>query len=745
MQKAKNIFVSNRLPFSINKKTSALHRGSGGLVSALLGVSLDEPFSWVGFETDPKAAQQLRERSSEISPQLQSFPVLLSQKLYDQYYDGFSNDLIWPLFHYEGSLAKFNRADWDAYATANRVMADALAELVNPNDTVWIHDFHFLMLPQFLREKNITVKIGFFLHIPFPSYEIFRQLPVREEILKSLTQCDLIGFHEHSYLRHFSVSLKAMLGIDSSLFKADLGEHVLRMGVYPISIDTAGFKEKSSSPAVVEQCKAYHEMPGVPFLVLGIDRLDYTKGIELKLRGLQRALRKYPELVGKITLLQVAVPTRQKVPHYARLKKEVDQLVGSINGEFGRPGYVPVQYIFNSVQETELISLYRRANAILITSKRDGMNLVAMEFVIAQDLETPGVLILSEFAGAASLLSDAVMVNPWDMDMIADAILNSVHMPEDERRERLGNMQEILSRYSATKWAQSFLDDLSSFDPKSIKHVEKLKATCLDWPLSLRNAIEHTKKIRLILDYDGTLVAFADRPEKALLNQQMRELLTLLNQHVEIIIVSGRTKEFLDHQFKDLPFFLAAEHGAYFKNVGGEWASRIASDINAWYPEVESVMSSYTERVPLSFVEKKSASLVWHFRRSPVEFANYQSKKLDDELQVGLANEAVVISVGARIVEAKAIECNKGNFLRWLVHSEEQKNYYICIGDDKTDEDMFLALSDEGYSIKVGPGYTEAKSRLSEQAEVLPFLEELANSMRLFSEEKQFLKLSFDS
>ncbi|MEK6554858.1 MAG: trehalose-6-phosphate synthase, partial [Bdellovibrionota bacterium] len=373
MTKPKRIFVSNRLPFNISTKTGDLQRGSGGLVSALMGVHLDQPFYWLGFETDPGVAAELKQKAQQVDKQLRLQPVVINKKLYDSYYDKFSNDVLWPLFHYESQHVLFRREDWNSYVEANRLMADEILKVAIETDTVWIHDFHFFLLPAMLKERMPKLQVGFFLHIPFPSSEIFRQLPVRQEILAGLIKADLIGFHEHSYLRHFTVSLTAQMGIDSSFLRAQIGDHTLNLGVYPISIDNEGLKEKSESAAVTARTHDYENEIKSNFLVLGVDRLDYSKGLELKLRGFRRMLKKYPDVRGEINLLQVAVPTRTKVPAYMRLKKEVDQLVGTINGEFGQPGYVPVQYIFNSVVENDLLALYRRADSILITSKRDGM------------------------------------------------------------------------------------------------------------------------------------------------------------------------------------------------------------------------------------------------------------------------------------------------------------------------------------------------------------------------------------
>ncbi|MBX2988325.1 MAG: bifunctional alpha,alpha-trehalose-phosphate synthase (UDP-forming)/trehalose-phosphatase [Bdellovibrionaceae bacterium] len=710
----------------MSAKSGELKRGSGGLVSALLGVQLDQPFFWFGFETDENIAKSLLQKSADVEKNLEIRPVVLEKSLYESYYDRFSNDVLWPLFHYEGNHVFFRRQDWESYTEANRRMAEEILKIAEANDTVWIHDFHFLLLGQMLKEANPDLKIGFFLHTPFPSSEIFRQLPVREEVLRAMLRFDLIGFHEHSYLRHFTVCLKTQLGIESTFFKAETGDHVVHLGVYPISIDIQGFKKKSSAPKIAQLSEKFRQTIRSPFLVLGIDRLDYSKGLELKLRGFRRLLQKFPDLRGQVNLLQVAVPTRVKVPSYIRLKKDIDRLVGTINGEFGKPGYTPVQYIFNSVSEAELLALYKRSDCALITSKRDGMNLVAMEYTVAQDPDNPGVIVLSEFAGAASLLGQAIFINPWDEDSIADALYQAYTMPSDEKRERLEGLQDMLSKYSATEWAKSFLRDLDSSRIRPPKRpLARLCAATKDTYGRIFEKVRQAEKCHLILDYDGTLCPLQKRPELAVLSETQKARLQKLGDSFSIHIVSGRSREFLDAQFPESPFHLVAEHGAFRRLPGSEWKSRISSDIQSWFNEIEKIMQDYSERVPLSFVEKKSASLVWHFRQSPPDFAAFQARKLDDELQIGFSNLPVSVTIGSKIVEARAIECNKGSFLRWLLESEPAESSFVCLGDDHTDEDMFRALDTRGISIKVGHGETAAHCRIPTQEEVLPFLEEL--------------------
>jgi len=726
LTKSKRIFVSNRLPYSVNPATGEAVRGTGGLVSALLGVNLGAPFEWMGFETNEGVARQLRELPPDSEHQVSLRPVVIDKKLYESYYNGFCNDVLWPLFHYENENTFFARKHWESYQEANRRMADAILKAAGDHDTVWIHDFHFMLLPGMLKAKKPQLKVGFFLHVPFPSSEIFRQLPVRDEILKALVRCDLVGFHDHSYLRHFTVTLKSHLGIDSTFFKAQVENHVLHLGVYPISIDGRELAAAALSPAVRDREENFKDQIRTPFLILGVDRLDYTKGIELKLRGFYRLLSKYPELRGQVKLLQVAVPTRTKVRSYVRLKKQVDELVGTINGEFGQPGYSPVDYIFNSVSQTDLLALYRRAECLLVTSKRDGMNLVSMEYVVAKDPENPGVLILSEFVGAASILGQALLVNPWDEDSIADAIHTAHSMIFVERRARLKMLQEILARYSASQWAESFLADLELHTPALQDPVIHLAPDLKSWPAPLVERIAAAKTCYLITDYDGTLVSLNALPHLATISDERRESIRRLQSVLKFWILSGRGRDFLSSQWPENDVHMAAEHGAYFRTPRGEWINRIDSNIQSWYAEVKRVMDEYTVKVPLSFVESKDASIVWHYRLSPRNFAEYQAKKLDEELTIGFSNQPVSIAMGSKIVEAKALECNKGHFLKHLMESDPDNGaLFLCLGDDRTDEDMFRLNDPRLVSIKVGKETTAAAYRVDSQERVDSLLQNI--------------------
>lgn len=722
---SKQIFVSNRLPFSVGVN-GELIRGSGGLVSALLGVSLEKPFYWMGLETSKNQCEMLKKSSSNIQHNLVIEPVIINKDLYNDYYDKFCNDVLWPLFHYESQQTFFKESAWQAYIQVNQLMAESIIKIAKDNDNIWIHDFHFFLLPKMLKDQNPKLKVGLFLHTPFPSAEIFRQLPVREEFLGSVIKADLIGFHEHSYLRHFSVSMKAHLGIDSSFLKARIGNHALNLGVYPISIDSLGLKNKAESEVVINRTEEYFNSIKSEYLILGVDRLDYSKGLKLKLKGFKKLLTKHPELIGRVNLLQVAIPTRVNVPSYIQLKNEIDKLVGEINGEFGKPDYNPVSYIYNSVSEEDLLALYRRSQVMLITSKRDGMNLVSMEYCISQNLENPGTLILSEFAGAASLLGQALIINPWNEDSIADSIYKSYVMNTEEKRERMEGMQTILTKYSASKWAKNFLKDLEETHDGLVQgQTLKIFPEVGKWPEQIKQILASRKKIKLFLDYDGTLVRLMNRPQDASISSEMVKIIKELSLIMEVSIISGRSTDFLDNQFNNFDIEMAAEHGAYYKDVHQDWVCRVTSDTNTWFPEVIKVMTSYIEKVPLSSIEVKKSSVVWHYRQSPDDFATFQARKLDDELQACLSNQPVSISIGSKIVEAKATECNKGDYLRFRMSQESDDTLFICIGDDKTDEDMFHIVKEKGLTLKIGKEDTMAHFNLESQSEVMTFLKGL--------------------
>jgi trehalose 6-phosphate synthase/phosphatase len=717
------IIVSNRLPVHYDKKTGKFVQSTGGLVSALGNIHLPGETKWVGYAENPE----------KINTVDGLIPVDIHPEIYRKYYDEMSNNVIWPLFHYE-TISDFQWESWEAYKKVNQLFADKIASIASPNDIVWIHDYHLMLLPGILRKKFPRLQIGFFLHIPFPSSEVFRNLAVRKEILQGVLHANLIGFQDFEYLRHFSFSVYNLLGIESDLLSIDNGQYHAQLGVFPVSIDVKKILRRKTSPQINKWRNKY-ALEGRK-IILGVDRLDYIKGIDLKFKAFRELLKNHPEWRGKVHLYQVAVPSRINVEDYVKTKSEAERLVGQINGEFGHPGYSPIHYIFSSVSFDELLALYSLANVLYVSSKRDGMNLVSMEYIVAQN-DDPGVLVISEFTGASSILSDSIRVNPWNLTESSEALHRALLMEKEDRIYRTNRMTEYLKKYDSTAWAKSFLKKLNSAFIKSKGHKTELikvnRQNKIQIPKAIKDKIKN-KKLILLLDYDGTLTPIVENPSQALLNEKTKILLKNLAEKVNIpgfVVVSGRNSTFIYDQIKDTGASIASEHGAsFFDRRLKKWISLAPEGKIVWYNDIRAIMDEYAERVPGSFVEKKEYALSWHYRNSPANFGEYQARKLFQELETILANQKASLLWGKKVIEARIPEANKGSFTKWYLSSAARAGFnedclVIAIGDDKTDEDLFDAVGISGISIRVGSLDTIAPYFLESQEHVYSFLEYL--------------------
>ena len=457
-----------------------------------------------------------------------------------------------------------------------------------------------MLLPELIRAKLPDAKIGFFLHIPFPSFEIFRLLPWRREILDGLLGADIIGFHTYSYVKHFLESVRRILGFEHTYGEITLSNRIVKVDTFPMGIDYEKFANAASDSKVQRELDKIRKNLGDRKIILSIDRLDYTKSIPQRLEAFDLFLDKYPEFKAKITFIVVAVPSRTKVEHYRLLKKQVDELIGKINGKYGTLGWTPIWYIYRSLPFHTLAALYTIADIALITPYRDGMNLIAKEF-IASKADSKGVLILSEMAGAAEELGEALIVNPNNREAIAEALREALLMTDEEQIERNKVIQQRLQRYSVKRWAMDFVD--------SLMHVKKLqqdlstKRLTDEIKIKLLDVYSKSKARLILLDYDGTLVHFAEKPEKAKPAEELLKLLTSLAHNVknEIVIISGRDRETLDKWFGHLDIGLVAEHGVWIKERGKEWET-IEPLENDWKKEILPVLEVYVDRTPGSFL-----------------------------------------------------------------------------------------------------------------------------------------------
>ena len=727
------LLVSNRLPVAFNEKRQEFTPSSGGLVSAIRGLDPEKigyDFEWMGIMTDDIDQERIQELRKTSFGDIKCHPISVPHLSYDYYYNKYCNNVIWPLFHYERSHVQHSAKGWKYYQEVNQLVANAIISEAKENDTIWIHDFHLLLVPGFVKEKRPSLKLGFFLHIPFPSSEIFRELPQRKQILSSLLQCDLVGFHDLSYLTHFKTSVQRISG------ECPSNTSERKWGVYPISIDSKNFENLAVSPHTLEFVEKYKKSKKDIKWILGVDRLDYIKGLILKLRAFRVFLKNNPEHIGKVQMIQIVIPSRTDVPEYLHLKERVEQVTSSINGEFGNPTYMPVNYLFHSVSDNELSALYQVSDVLHIGSRRDGMNLVSLEYVVSQTEKEAGNILISEFAGAHSTLSYAFSINPWDVQDTAIKMKEALIEPQEVKNTHMSVMKNFLQNYTSSDWAKVFLRDLHREQVHTEKIIRMSASGTFQWMHHLKN-----KKVLFFCDLDGTLLPIAGHPSQVTMSKKTTCILQKFSLHKEcqFVIVSGRDKEFLQNYFiKDkFNFSMAACHGAYsYSNKDHEWLNMVPLDSGNWKEQVLEVLKLYTLRTPGSFIEYKGHAITWHYRASPHAFAEFLANKLYIELEEGLTSQPVQVSHGKKIIEVKSIHANKGVFVQqWIgqIPLEHKPDVIVAIGDDTTDEDMFFALQEQksikAFCIKIGDESTHAHFAIRDQEDVNQFLENFLDSV----------------
>ena len=729
---AKRIIVSNRLPIRIEPDGSA-RRTEGGLASALDGAGLDGRCLWVGW---PGGNAESFDDLEAVEARLTAdgvIPVFLSQEELDGYYEGYANSTLWPLMHYMVERARFSRDWWHSYRQVNRKFADAILKVAAKDDQVWIHDYHLFLLPAMLRGHGMGLKIGFFLHTPFCSSEIFRVLPDRAELLKGVLGADVIGFHTYNYLRHFRSALLQVLGWETEMEGMWHDGREVRMGAYPIGHNHAGFERAIRHPEFPATLARNRDDLAGKRMILNVERLDYTKGLPEKLGAMRRFLETHPDKRDDVLFVLIAVPSRQGVREYDDLTEQVQREVGAINGEFGRVGHMPVQFLHRGFPIEDLAAFYMLSEICLVTPLRDGMNLVAKEFLDCQrdDSRTrPGVLILSEFAGAAHELSHAIQVNPYDVDQVANAINRALEMPDDERRARIHAMQGRLRKQDSGAWARRFLKDLEKVPPPE-KRVEIMELRPLAVELAMK--VRERGSLGLFLDYDGTLRDFEDVPDHAVPDPELPGLLRDLAacEGVSIALVSGRTPDFLEKHLGGLGVTLVGEHGYRWLDGGaGSWELFNPHVNTEWKAAIREHLEQASLLTPGTHVEEKQSALVWHYRKADPQFGLWRARGLLEELTSMAANLPVTVHHGQKIVEISSLQVSKGAAVEHLLRLWDCRIAMVA-GDDQTDETM-ITLAPEGVdflSVKVGIGPTRAGNR-TDLSGMRAFLVELLECLR---------------
>lgn len=727
------IIVSNRLPYRFEDDGAggfAFARSVGGLATGLGPLHEQDGNLWIGW-ADACMDEEERAHLSAALGERACRPVFLDEDDAEAYYEGFSNSAIWPLFHGFPQFTRFDEEEWEAYRRVNERFCEAVLAEARPGDTLWIQDYHLMLLPSMLRAKLPDVAIGFFLHIPFPDYETFRTLPWRDEIIRGVLGADLIGFHAYDYVRHFLSSCRRVAGIENTSGTLSVDGRIVQVDAFPLGIDYARYRDAARKPSVrasVESLAAEKGHDGCK-VMLSVERLDYSKGIPERLDAFDAFLDRHPEWAGRVVLMLVTVPSRENVASYRALKKRIDELVGLINGKHSTMDWTPVDYYYRALPFDQLVSLYAASDVMLVTPLRDGMNLVCKEYLACHDGDG-GVLVLSEMAGASYELHEALCVNPFDRAGIVEAMQQALTMPPDEQRRRNAPMQQRLARYTSKKWAREFLAAVDD-----VKRRQAGMSAHLLGPTSagrLLDAFRDAGRRALLLDYDGTLMPFSDDPARVAPDERLLKVLARLGGHEgnDVVVVSGRDHATLEAWLGALPVDLVAEHGVWFaERAGGTnrtWTMQEPLD-NSWKEAVRPVLADFVDRTPGSLLEEKDYSLVWHYRTCSQELAERRVIEIKNALGDGLADRGIALMDGNKVVEVKPRGVDKGHAAhRWF--RDPAYGFLLAAGDDRTDEDVFEAAPERAWTIKIGSGPTLARFALKNCGEMRQLLEALAEA-----------------
>lgn len=783
----KKIIVANFLPLNAQKDPE----------SGVWCFSLDEDSIYLqlrdGFpsgsnvvyvgslKVDVEASEQ-DEVSQRLLEEFNCVPTFLPPDLQKKYYHGFCKQYLWILFHYMLPMSqdhsnRFDRTLWHAYVSANKIFADKVMEVLNPeNDYVWIHDYHLMVLPTFLRKRYNRVKLGFFLHSPFPASEIYRTLPVRNEILKALLNADLVGFHTFDYARHFLSCCSRMLGLEYESKRGHIGLEYFGRTVYikilPVGIHMGRLESALDHPTSSIKAKEIQQRFKGKKVILGVDDMDIFKGISLKLLAMEQLLQQHQELRGKLVLVQILNPARSTGKDVQEAKRETYMTTRRINEVFGFPGYDPVLLIDQKVSTYEKTAYYALADCCIVNAVRDGMNLVPYHYIVCRQGtqkmdESLGIvagsphtstLVVSEFIGCSPSLSGAIRVNPWDVDAVADALNLAITMPDLEKRLRHEKHFRYISSHDVAYWSRSFLQDLE----RACKDHYSKRCWGIGFGLSFRilslspsfrklsvdhivSAYKRATRKAIFLDYDGTIV-----PHASIVKTPTPEVISVLNNLCDdpnntVFIVSGRWKNSLSKWFSQCENLgIAAEHGYFIRwNRTSNWETSPMTTDFEWKKIAEPVMRSYTETTDGSYIEVKESALVWHHQDADPDFGSCQAKELLAHLENVLANEPVVVKRGQHIVEVKPQGVTKGlvaeKVLSSMISNNKPPEFVLCIGDDRSDEDMFESISTTAYSSSlpaapeifactVGQKPSKARYYLDDTDDVMQLLQGLAGA-----------------
>ena len=723
------ILVSNRLPIKSSSKGSnkSFVESDGGLVSAIksyfdkegskgdfseklwMGVADFSPVRWKKFQAQP----------SHLNYQI--IPLFIEDSTFNKYYNGFCNGTIWPLFHYFPSFTQFESAAFQAYEEVNRLFCQKLSEILRDGDTLWIHDYHLMLLPGMIRKNFPNVSIGFFLHIPFPAFDVFRLLhrTWKEKIIQGLLGADLIGFHTHEYVQHFLKTMRMVSGHDHRYREIFARKTIVKADLFPLGIDFEKFSQAASEEKVGVHKSAIQGKFGALKILFSVDRLDYTKGVTHRLSGFERFLELSPASRGKVVFIIVVVPSRQIVSKYNERRKLIEEQIGRINGKYSTLEWQPIIYRYSQVSFEELCAMYQMAHVALITPLRDGMNLVAKEYV-ASRANDDGVLILSELAGAANELGEAVLVNPTDKEEVARAIERSLQIPLEDQAKCMRPMRERLREKNVLTWVHNFMEDLRLI--KNRQNEAKAREINSRVEKEIVGSFRTATRRLLLLDYDGTLTPIRQKPSHSAPTGEVLALLRDLTAmpSTEVVIISGRTFQELEDWLGYLPVHIVAEHGASLRLKGQSWQHHTELD-HSWKDLIRTTFELHASRSPGSFVEEKLYTMAWHYRQMETSLGFMRSRELLDHLHHMIRNSRLNVLDGNKVIEVRSAGIDKGAATRKMMRLLPS-DFIFAVGDDQTDEDIFHVLNGQAYSIRIGQDLTAARYRAISQQQVFELL-----------------------
>ncbi len=734
LKKMRLLLVCNRLPVTVvpSEDGYVFQPSTGGVATGLRSYLenisnsiVASQYVWIGWPgaTIPEQDQDsLREK---FSANFNAYPVYLSEMEMENFYHGFCNKTIWALFHYFPAYTIYEEHYWQQYKEMNERYCQAVLEIARPDDLIWVHDYHLMLVPNMIRQKLPESRIGFFLHIPFPSFEVFRLLPSRwrNQILKGLLGADLVGFHTHDYVQYFFRCVLRLLGREHCMGQIFDEDHIVKAETFPMGIDFQKFFQTASEASVLRESEEIRKSLQESRVILSIDRLDYSKGITHRLAGYELFLERNPEWRGKVVLLLIVVPSRVALQHYQMMKKEIDEQVGRINGRFADISWTPILYQYRSLPFEEMIALYGLSDVMLVTPLRDGMNLIAKEYISSR-IDQTGVLILSEMAGAAREMGEAILINPNTPQEISDALETALMMPAEEQKIRNTLMQKRLKRYDVNHWANDFLQTVVQVKEYQRKFNAKLLPAQARKDLIDRFA--QSKRRIVLLDYDGTIVPFAREPRLAQPDAALQHLIKDLSELADVVLITGRDKKTIDRWFPFRDANLVAEHGVWLRIRNEDW--KMLKPLNVmWKENLLPIMELFADRLPGSFVEQKEYSLAFHYRQTDPDLASIRVKELTDTLVHLTANMDVVVLHGSKVLELRNGGVDKGAAGLHFI-SNTPYDFILAVGDDWTDEDLFRVLPEGAYSLKVGTTASHATYNVRDYQDVRRLLKELMSS-----------------